>query len=66
MTTYFITHHPGARQWAAQEGIRVDDLVDHLDVNLIRPGDVIIGTLPVSGRARRGSLKPQDCRLHSQ
>ena len=48
MTTYFITRHPGAREWAAQEGVRVDEQVDHLDVTLIGPGDLVIGSLPVN------------------
>ncbi|HWO99021.1 MAG TPA: CRISPR-associated protein Csx16 [Methylococcus sp.] len=47
MTTYLITRHPGTRQWAEEEGIMVDALLDHLDVEQIQPGDVVIGTLPV-------------------
>lgn len=48
MTVYFITRHPGAVAWARQEGIDVDQVIDHLDVTTIRPGDTIIGTLPVN------------------
>jgi CRISPR-associated protein Csx16 len=48
MTTYLITRHPGAKQWAEEEGIIVDELVDHLDVTIVRPGDIVIGTLPVN------------------
>ncbi len=48
MTTYFITRHAGARQWAEQEGLVVDQVIDHLDVNHIRPGDRVIGSLPVN------------------
>ncbi len=47
MTTYLITRHPGAIEWAAQQGVRVDKLIAHLDPELIQPGDVVIGTLPV-------------------
>jgi CRISPR-associated protein Csx16 len=47
-TTYLVTRHPGAREWAEQEGIAVDRVVDHLDVGQIRDGDVVIGSLPVN------------------
>jgi CRISPR-associated protein Csx16 len=48
MTTHFITRHPGAKAWAEQEGIAVDRLVEHLDPADIRPGDRVLGTLPVN------------------
>jgi len=48
MTTYFVTRHPGARAWAAEEGIEVDDVIDHLDPTRIEPGDTVIGSLPVN------------------
>jgi len=47
-TTYFISRHPGAIAWAAEEGIIVDRQLDHLDINLIRTGDTVIGSLPVN------------------
>ena len=46
--TYFVTRHPGARAWALQEGIRVDQVIDHLDPALVQPGDTLIGSLPVN------------------
>lgn len=46
--TYFVTRHAGARAWAEQEGIAVDELVDHLEVERIQPGDTVIGSLPVN------------------
>jgi len=46
--TYLVTRHAGARQWAEEEGIGVDELVSHLDVTCIRPGDTVIGSLPVN------------------
>ncbi len=48
MTTYFITRHPGALDWARRQGIAVDEHVSHLDTNQIRAGDTVIGTLPVN------------------
>jgi CRISPR-associated protein Csx16 len=48
MTTYFVSRHPGAIAWAARKGITVDELVVHLDIERIQPGDVVIGTLPVN------------------
>ncbi len=52
MTTYFVTRHPGARAWAQQQGVAVDVLIDHLDPEIVQPGDVVIGTLPVNLAAR--------------
>jgi CRISPR-associated protein Csx16 len=48
MTTYFITRHPGAIAWAEQHGVHVDRQIAHLDIDLIRPGDTVIGSLPVN------------------
>lgn len=47
MTTIFITRHPGARDWAQQEGVEVDRLVEQLELDAVRPGDIVIGTLPI-------------------
>lgn len=52
MTTFFISRHPGAVDWAAEEGIVVDRQIAHLDTETIQPGDVVIGTLPVNLAAR--------------
>lgn len=48
MTTYFVTRHPGAKEWAARQGLKVDRLLDHLDPADIQPGDTVIGILPVN------------------
>jgi len=48
MTTYFITRHPGAKQWAKQQGIKVDIQPTHFDPEQTQAGDTIIGTLPVN------------------
>lgn len=47
MTTWFITRHPGARQWAQQQNLHVDRHVAHLDPTDVQPGDTVIGSLPV-------------------
>lgn len=46
MTTYFITRHAGAVEWARTQGIKAEQL-SHLDTSVITPGDTVIGTLPV-------------------
>lgn len=47
MTTYFISRHPGARAWAAEQGLQIDQHLTHLDMAHIQPGDTVMGTLPV-------------------
>ncbi|MDP2783983.1 MAG: CRISPR-associated protein Csx16 [Sulfurimicrobium sp.] len=48
MTTYFVSRHPGAKEWVRLEGISVDAVVEHLDVSAIQSGDTVIGSLPVN------------------
>ncbi|HUM95558.1 MAG TPA: CRISPR-associated protein Csx16 [Candidatus Competibacter sp.] len=52
MTTLFISRHPGAREWAVEEGIIVDAVIAHLDPETVQSGDVVIGTLPIHLAAR--------------
>ena len=47
MTTWFVTRHPGAVEWAARQGLHIDRHVAHLDPASIAPGDSVIGILPV-------------------
>jgi len=57
MTTYFVTRHKGALEWAWSQGIEAEPIV-HLDPETIKPGDKVLGTLPVSVAAevcRRGA-----------
>lgn len=48
MAIYFVSRHPGAHDWAAEEGFEVDAVIDHLDPSIIAPGDILIGSLPVN------------------
>jgi CRISPR-associated protein Csx16 len=52
MTTLFVSRHPGARDWAAEEGVSVDAVIAHLDPDTVQPGDTVIGTLPIHLAAR--------------
>lgn len=47
MTVRLVTRHPGAIEWAARQGVKVDRQLGHLDPAVIQPGDVVIGILPV-------------------
>lgn len=47
MTTWFISRHPGAKVWAAEQGLHIDQYLPHLDTTLVQRGDTVIGTLPV-------------------
>lgn len=48
MTAVFVTRHPGAREWARNQGFEIDVLVDHLDPATVRTGDQVLGSLPVN------------------
>lgn len=48
MTTYFISRHPGAAAWAESEGFHIDQRLAHFNVVDVQPGDIVLGTLPVS------------------
>jgi len=46
MTTYFVTRHAGAADWARQNAMEVIQ-ISHLDIAKVQAGDVVIGSLPV-------------------
>ena len=48
MTTWFISRHPGAIEWIRSTNIHVDEYRDHLCIEEILKGDVVIGVLPLS------------------
>lgn len=45
---WFVSRHPGALDWLARKGVKVDHQVAHLDVQQVQPGDWVLGSLPVS------------------
>jgi CRISPR-associated protein Csx16 len=48
MTTFFVSRHPGAVDWARRKKLMVDHFVSHLDPLSVRSGDTVIGSLPVN------------------
>lgn len=48
MSTFFVSRHPGAIEWAARQHLHIDRVVPHLDPALLQPGDTVIGSLPVN------------------
>ena len=56
MTIYFVTRHQGAKDWAVMQGIKVDQLIEHLDMSTIQQGDQVLGSLPVNLVAELNAL----------
>ncbi|MDR1887974.1 MAG: CRISPR-associated protein Csx16 [Zoogloeaceae bacterium] len=48
MTTFFVSRHPGALAWIERNRIPFDCHAPHLDMERIRSGDTVIGSLPVN------------------
>lgn len=48
MTTYFISRHPGAIEWARHHALPADCQMAHLEPDKVQPGDTVIGSLPVN------------------
>lgn len=44
---WLVSRHPGAAEFLRHTGQLFDRVVPHLDVALLRPGDTVIGTLPL-------------------
>ncbi|WP_081919445.1 CRISPR-associated protein Csx16 [Acidithiobacillus ferrivorans] len=45
----FVTRHPGAIEWATRYGLTDVEQVTHFDPQeMIEPGDIVIGTLPIN------------------
>lgn len=48
VTTWFVSRHPGAVEWAKAYGLAIDRWTGHLDAAQVASGDTVIGTLPVN------------------
>jgi CRISPR-associated protein Csx16 len=51
MTTYFVSRHRGAIQWAYEHGLENAVLIMHMkkeDIDNIHEGDIVVGVLPVN------------------
>jgi CRISPR-associated protein Csx16 len=46
-TLWIVTRHPGAREWIRAQGWK-GSCIDHLDIGCVRPGDIVMGTLPAN------------------
>jgi CRISPR-associated protein Csx16 len=47
-TTWFVSRHPGAIEWAKGQGLAIDRWVAHLHPAEVAAGDTVIGSLPVN------------------
>jgi CRISPR-associated protein Csx16 len=52
MSTFFVSRHPGAIEWAKRQKLNVTQFVAHLDTAQVQAGDTVIGSLPVNLAAR--------------
>jgi CRISPR-associated protein Csx16 len=44
---WFVSRHPGAREWALRQGLRWDAEATHLEAaHAVAAGDIVYGTLP--------------------
>ena len=47
MSMWLVTRHLGALAWLAENGVRADHCVAHLDPSVIQSGDTVVGVLPL-------------------
>lgn len=47
-TTWFVSRHPGAIEWAKGQNLAIDRWVAHLDPTEVEAADTVIGSLPVN------------------
>lgn len=47
MTVHLVTRHTGAIDWLAAQGIQWDSSHAHLSLHDIKPGDTVVGILPL-------------------
>lgn len=59
MSSFFVSRHAGAIDWATRHGHAPDYWVEHLDIARIRSGDRVVGTLPVPMAAEVCALGAQ-------
>ena len=48
MTIWFVSRHHGAKTWASEQGLQIDQHLAHLDTSLVQRDDIVMGTLPVN------------------
>jgi CRISPR-associated protein Csx16 len=46
-SSWFVSRHPGAKEWLVRQGRQVEHQVSHLHPAEVSAGDKVNGTLPV-------------------
>lgn len=46
-STYLVSRHAGTREFLARRGYVISEAIEHLDPRRVRPGDLVIGNLPL-------------------
>lgn len=46
-TTFVVTRHSGAVEWLVKTGFQNARHEKHFDVDVLRPGDFVVGNLPI-------------------
>lgn len=47
MTVWFISRHLGAIEWMKKQDLAIDAWATHLDILAVKPGDIVVGVLPL-------------------
>lgn len=45
---WLVSRHEATKKWLLNTSTHFDEVIDHLDINLIHDGDEVVGVLPIN------------------